>query len=100
MSKSGKGFTLGFITGITAGTVAALLFAPDTGKNTRGLISYRFSSYLDELNTLIDKLKDEKEKITSQAKQDSDKVVSDAKQRADDLIKEAEQLLENIEKSK
>lgn len=100
MSRSGKGFTIGLLTGITAGTALALLFAPDTGKNLRGKISYQLSSYIDELSVLIDKLKDEKEKITSQAKQDSDKVVSDAKQRADDLIKEAEELLKNIEKSK
>ncbi len=100
MINSGKGFALGLITGITTGTVLALLYAPDTGKNTRGRISYQLNSYMNELRDLIEKLKDEKQKITSQAKQDSDKVIEDAKERADDLIREAESLLENIERSK
>ncbi len=100
MNKAGTGFTIGLLTGAVLGAGFALLYAPDTGINTRGKISYRFNSYLDELNELVNKLKDEKEKITSQAKEDSDKVVEDAKQRADDLIREAESLLENIEKSK
>ena len=99
MSRSGKGFTIGLITGVAAGTVLALLYAPDTGKNTRGKISYQLNTYIDELKSLIEQLKNEKEKISSQAKEDSDKVIEDAKQRADGLIKEAESLLENIEKS-
>lgn len=99
MSMSGKGFTLGLLTGVATGTVVALLYAPDTGKNTRGRISYQLNSYLDELRSLIEQLKNEKEKISSQAKEDSNKVIEDAKQRADGLIREAESLLENIEKS-
>ena len=99
MSSSGKGFAIGLITGVATGTAIALLFAPDTGKNTRGRLSYRLNSYIEELRSLIEQLKDEKEKISSQAKQDSDKVIEDAKERADGLIKEAESLLENIEKS-
>lgn len=99
MKKSGKGFLIGLLTGITAGSVFALLYAPDTGKNTRGRISYRLNFYIDELKSLIEQLKDEQEKIKSQAKEDSDKVIEDAKMRADGLIKEAESLLDNIEKS-
>ncbi|TVQ02309.1 MAG: YtxH domain-containing protein [Balneolaceae bacterium] len=100
MSKSGLGFTLGFFAGAIAGSAVALLYAPDSGSNTRGRITYRMSSYGDEINNLIKKLKAEKEKIASDAKQKGDDVVTDAKKRADDLIKEAEALLQNIEKSK
>lgn len=95
-----KEFTFGFITGAIVGSAFALLYAPDSGSTTRGRISYRVSSYGDEINNLIRKLKAEKEKFSSEAKQKGDDVVSDAKKRADDLIKEAESLLENIEKSK
>jgi gas vesicle protein len=98
MSSSGKDFTLGLLTGAAIGSAIALLYAPDSGSNTRGKISYRLSSYIDELNELIDQLKNEKEKFTSDAKQKSDDVVTDAKKRADDLIKEAEALLDNIER--
>lgn len=100
MSKSGKDFALGLITGALIGSIAAILYAPDSGSNTRGRLSYQLSKYVDEINKLIDQLKDEKEKFSSDAKQKGDDVVSDAKKRADDLIKEAETLLENIEKSK
>jgi gas vesicle protein len=100
MSKSGKDFAIGLLTGAVLGSVAALLYAPDSGSNTRGRLSYQLSKYVDEINSMIKKLQDEKEKYSSDAKQKGDDVVTDAKKRADDLIKEAETLLENIEKSK
>lgn len=100
MSNSGKDFTLGLLTGAILGSVAALLYAPDAGSNTRGRLSYQLSKYVDDINRIVEKLKDEKEKFASDAKQKGDDVVTDAKKRADDLIKEAEALLENIEKNK
>ncbi|MDX1640182.1 MAG: YtxH domain-containing protein [Balneolaceae bacterium] len=100
MSNSGKDFALGLITGALIGSAAAILYAPDKGSNTRGRLSYQLSKYIDDINRLIKKLQDEKNKFSSDAKQKGDDVVTDAKKRADDLIKEAETLLENIEKSK
>jgi gas vesicle protein len=100
MNSSGKDFLLGLVTGAFIGTTVALLYAPDSGSNTRGKLSYQLSTYTDELKSLIQKLKDEKEKYSSDAKQKGDEVVTDAKKRADDLIKEAESLLDNIEKGK
>jgi gas vesicle protein len=99
MNKSGN-FIAGILTGALAGSILALLYAPDTGKNTRGRLSYQLSNYKDELNDLIDQLKKEKKLLVSDAKDKGDKVVQSAKQKADDLIKEAENLLENIEKVK
>jgi gas vesicle protein len=98
MSKS-KDFTLGLISGALLGSVVALLFAPDKGSNTRDVISYRMSKYLDELTHLINKLSAEQEMI-SEAKKKGDLVVEDARQRAEDLIREAENLLNNIEETK
>lgn len=98
MSKTGN-FIAGLVTGAMAGTVLALLYAPDTGKNTRDRLSYRLSSYRDELHDLIDQLSQEKQKLISEAKEKGEAVVSDAKQKADHLIREAEGLLHSIEKS-
>ncbi|PWN06760.1 YtxH domain-containing protein [Rhodohalobacter mucosus] len=98
MSSSGKDFTIGLVAGALIGSAVAILYAPDSGSNTRDKISYRLSTYVDELNKLIDELQNEKEKYVSDAKKKGDDVVSDAKKRADDLIREAESLLENIEK--
>ena len=99
MNKSSN-FLAGLLTGALAGTVLALLYAPDTGKNTRDKLSYRLGEYLDDLNELIDQLKEEKEILVSEAKEKGDKVVLDAKNRAETLISEAEELLHSIEKAK
>lgn len=98
MSRS-KDFTLGLLSGALVGSVIAILYAPDKGSNTRDVISYRLSNYLDELTHLIDKLSEEKEAI-SDAKRKGDEVVEDARKRAEDLIKEAEDLLDTIEDTK
>lgn len=98
MSKS-KDFALGILAGAAVGSVIALLYAPDKGSNTRDMLSYRMSTYIDELSQLIDKLSEENQMI-SDAKKKGDLVVEDARQRAEDLIKEAEDLLGSIEKTK
>jgi gas vesicle protein len=98
MSKS-KDFTFGLISGALIGSAFALLYAPEKGSNTRDILSYRLSSYLDELTQLIERLTDEKSSI-SDAKRKGDLVVKDARQRAEDLINEAESLLSSIEATK
>lgn len=98
MSKS-KDFTFGLLSGALVGSIIALLYAPDKGSNTRDILSYRLSSYLDELTHLIDRLSEEKAAI-SEAKRKGDLVVEDARHRAEDLIREAEDLLNTIDDSK
>lgn len=98
MSRS-KDFTLGLLSGALVGSVVALLYAPDKGRNTRDVLSYRVSNYLDELSHLIDQLSEEKASI-SEAKRKGDLVVEDARHRAEDLIREAEDLLNTIEENK
>ena len=98
--NSTKNFALGLLSGAVIGTGLALLFAPDKGSNTRGVISYRVGKYKDDLKKLIRELQKERANIMSDAKKKGDDVILDAKQRADDLIREAEGLLENIEKGK
>lgn len=98
MSKS-KDFTFGLLSGALVGSVIALLYAPDKGSNTRDILTYRLSTYMEELSHLIDKLADEKESI-SEAKRKGDLVVEDARKRAEDLINEAEDLLGSIERAK
>lgn len=98
MSKS-KDFTLGLLSGALVGSVIALLYAPDKGSNTRDVLSYRLSTYMDDLSQLIDRLSEEKASI-SDAKRKGDLVVEDARKRAEDLINEAEELLGSLEKTK
>lgn len=98
MSKTGN-FIAGLLTGAIGGTVLALLYAPDTGQNTRNRLSYKLSSYRDELNELIAELRKEKQKLISEAKEKGEAVVSEAKEKAEDLIREAEDLLHSLDKA-
>src|SRR5699024_2383850 len=98
MSKS-TNFTLGLLSGAAVGSAIALLFAPDKGSNTRDILSYRLSSYIDDLTLLIEQLSEERKSI-SEAKRKGDVVVEDAQRRAEDLINEAEDLLGSIEAAK
>lgn len=99
MSTHSKGFLTGLIFGALAGSVVALLYAPDKGSNTRDRISYHLNNYLDELARLNERLKEEN-RFISEAKKEGDLVVEEAQKRAEDLISEAEKLLENIEEAK
>lgn len=99
MSKSSN-FTLGVLAGATVGAIVALLYAPDTGKNTRDRLSYQLSHYIDDLSELIEKLREEKNFLVSEAKQKGDAVVDEARQKAESLIGEAEDLLHSIEEAK
>lgn len=99
MSRSSD-FITGILSGAALGAAFALLFAPDTGRNTRDRLSYKLSNYYDELSELIEQLREEKELLVSEAKEKGDKVVLEAKHKAEDLIKEAESLLDSIETAK
>ncbi len=94
MSKS-SGFLSGLISGVLIGSVVALLYAPDKGRNTRDKLSYRLNSYVDDLGDLIDRIKEESLTI-SDAKKEGDLVVEEAQKKAEELISEAEELLKNI----
>lgn len=98
MSKSGN-FLAGLLSGALVGSVLGLLFAPDSGKNTRGRLSYNLSTYKDDLTDLLAQLYKEKEQLMSEAKEKGEGVVKDAKAKADKLIEEAESILESIKKA-
>jgi gas vesicle protein len=100
MSRYTKGFALGLLTGAALGSVIALLYAPDKGGNTRDKLSFRLRSYLDELNVLTTRIREEKKDLVSEAKQRGSEVVLEAQQRAEDLINEAEELLRSINQAK
>ncbi len=100
MSRYTKGFALGLLTGAALGSVIALLYAPDKGGNTRDKVSYKLRSYLDELNIIATRIREEKKDMMSEAKQRGSEVVLEAQQRAEDLINEAEDLLRSINQAK
>lgn len=90
-----KDFSLGLVIGALAGTVMALLYAPEKGRTVRGRLSYRLSSYADDLSDSIEKLRKEKDEVVSDAKKRGNDVISDAQSRARNLMNEAESLLKS-----
>ena|SRR5699024_9349608 len=92
-------YTFGFLSGAVVGSVVALLYAPENGRNIRDTLSYRLNNYIDDANHLINRLSYENG-MTSDAKKKSDEVVEDAKKRAENLIDEVEDLLDSIDEAK
>lgn len=99
MANFSRGFGFGLLTGAVLGSITAVLLAPDKGSNTRSRLSYQIQTYVDELRSLLDELRDENFTVNT-AKAQSDEVVQDAKKKAEDLLREAEDLLSNISKEK
>lgn len=94
MSQYSKGFAFGLLTGAIAGSVVALLFAPEKGSVLRKRLSYQVNRVAEDIADTIRQLQ---EGHTAPASA-SGKLVADAQSKAEDLIREAEDLLKTIEK--
>lgn len=95
MSKSSKTFWA-FITGATVGAVLGILYAPDTGENTRNKLFYQLQKYRDQLQGLIGDLIEGKEIPETMAKSEGKKVVSEAREKAERLLEDVELMMSQI----
>ncbi len=64
---SNKTFWTAFLTGLTAGAVVALLYAPNDGKTTRKKIGRAYDEAEDYVEDAADYLKDQAERLTKEA---------------------------------
>ncbi len=64
---SRKNFWIAFITGVAAGAVVALLYAPQDGKNTRKKIGRAYDDAEDYVEDAADYLKDQAERLAKEA---------------------------------
>ncbi|WP_373520267.1 YtxH domain-containing protein [Aquiflexum sp.] len=87
---------IAFLAGASIGTALGILFAPDTGKNTRDRLTYQLSKYSEELEKLINDLRDGKNLPSNEAKTEGNKVISDAKNKAENLLSDVNKLIEQI----
>jgi len=79
--KSGSSFITGLLAGVAIGGVLALLYAPQSGKETREKIKQKFIDLEKEL-----------EALKAKAGEKSDEVKSDLEERFSKLKKEMENL--------
>lgn len=71
--SSGK-VVLGVLAGLAAGAVLGILFAPDSGANTRKKIVRKSEEYVDDLkekfNEFVDHVAEKVEKATEEVKEE------------------------------
>lgn len=79
--KSGSSFITGLLAGVAIGGVLALLYAPQSGKETREKIKQKFSDLEKEL-----------EALKTKAGKKSEEVKSDLEERLSKLKKDIENL--------
>ncbi|GHB51997.1 YtxH domain-containing protein [Mongoliitalea lutea] len=97
MSKNSNAW-IAFIAGAGIGAALGILFAPDSGKNTRDKLSYQLSKYKEELERLVADLKEGKNMPFNEAKSEGNRVISDAKNKAENLLSDVNKLIEQINK--
>ncbi|WP_194774204.1 YtxH domain-containing protein [Pararhodonellum marinum] len=95
MSKNSNSL-LAFVFGAGLGATLGILFAPDSGNNTRDKLTFQLSKYREELEELIKDLMDGKNLPVNQAKSEGHKVISEAKNKAENLLTDVNKLIEQI----
>ncbi len=89
---------LAFVLGAGIGATAGILFAPDSGNNTRDKLSYQLIRYKEELEDLVKDLVDGKNLPLNEAKSEGNKVITDAKNKAENLLNDVNRLIDQIHK--
>jgi gas vesicle protein len=81
-------FLVGFVVGGLTGAVVALLFAPQSGEETRALIKDKSIELRDKAQVSAEEAYHRAEQLASDARVRADELAKEARQRADELAKE------------
>jgi gas vesicle protein len=90
--KNNVRLLIAFASGLVSGAMLGILFAPDTGMNTRQKISFQLEKYIRRLNDLLAGLRrNSDEKQTASTTNQPQEY-----QKAEQLLREVENLLDDI----
>ena len=98
-SKTTTGI-LCFASGALTGAAIGLLYAPETGRETRSWLSYQLERYRSVLADLTNSLVTSREGNQSNAKTEGQRVISDAKTKAEQLLGDVDDLISQINSRK
>jgi len=90
-SGSGFAFIAGLVVGGAIGAIAGLLFAPETGEETRKKVTVKSKELADELLNKFDDLKESVTEVMTDVKQGAAEVMEDVK-------KETAEVLDDVKK--
>jgi gas vesicle protein len=81
-------FLVGFVVGGLTGAVVALLFAPQSGEETRALIKDKSIELRDKAQVSAEEAYHRAEQLAKEAKERADQLAKDARERAAELANE------------
>lgn len=88
MSEKSSNSSLAFIAGLAVGALAGLLFAPETGEDTRKRLTDKSKELADDLYDKFDDLKDSMTDIMEDVKETTAETLETVKQNTNALIEE------------
>ncbi len=90
-------FLLGFIVGGLTGAVAALLLAPQSGEQTRGLIKDKAIELSDKVQVTAEEARSKAEQLANETRTRADQIAVEARTRADEAAQTVKQKAEEIQ---
>jgi gas vesicle protein len=91
-----KGLLIGFLAGSVVGAIAALLYAPKSGKELRSDIKKKAGDFAGDASEYMRSARTKTVDLINQGKNRSEQLISEAKQKAEHIMDDAEKVLTGI----
>ena len=93
--KSGFGsFFVGFLAGAIAGAIATVLYAPNSGEETRASLNEKKDEILGKANVSVDDAYKQAESAAREARDRFEQLASTTRRRAEDITRRGQVILE------